>query len=268
MRAWIAITAATLLTLSRYRVEYIWSMLSPLFWVISAWLIVRYAQLSGYYPITNEDVKLVVYFLIGGLYWNYVEAVWSIALSLRAQMRLGTLEMLWSTPTPRLSFILGWSVGRLLSTTLHSLVLLLILVGISSARFPFLSFERWIIIGVVGMTSILAAYGFAFVLVGLTLRFKDAESLVSILGNAAPLLGGILFPVAILPLPLRFLSYVFPFTYGVDILRGLIVRSETLLPLPVEVEIIISMGILSLTIGWWVFKIMERETRRGGLDVY
>ncbi len=268
MRALIALAAATVLTLSRYRAEYIWSMLSPLFWVISAWLIVKYAQLSGYYPVADREADLLVYFLIGGVYWNYVEAVWSIALSLRSHMRLGTLEMLWSTPAPRLSFILGWSVGRLLGITLHSLVLFLALAGFSSVHLPLLPLERWLIVVGVGMASILAAYGFAFVLVGLTLRFKDAESLVGMLGNAAPLLGGILFPVTLLPLPLRILSYAFPFTYGVDVLRGLIVRSETLLPLSVEVGLVVGMGVLFLAVGWWVFEVMERKARREGLGVY
>lgn len=67
--------------------------------------------------------------------------------------------------------------------------------------------------------SVIGSCGMAFLLFGLKRRFKDAESLLSLVGSVAPLFGGVFFLVAFLPLFLYPLSFLFLFTYGVDALR-------------------------------------------------
>ncbi len=207
MRACISLTLAILRTLSRYRSEYVGSFLGPVFWVIPAWLIVRYAGMTEMFGTDISNLTVVaMYFFIGAIYWNYVEGIWSIALGLRENMRLGTLESLWASPAPRFAMIMGWSVGRLLGTTLHSIVAFGLLSALSIIQLRDVPFENILIVTHIIVFSVLAAYGFGFALVGLTLRFRDAESMISMLGNAAPLLGGILFPVTLLPEPLRTLA--------------------------------------------------------------
>lgn len=269
MRAFIALTLAILRNLSRYRSEYIGSFLGPVFWVIPAWLIVRYANISDIFGVNDPTFTVAaMYFFIGATYWNYVEGIWSIALGLRENMRLGTLESLWVSPAPRLSMIMGWSVGRLLGTTLHSLLAFGLLSALSIIHLRDLSFENILTVTNIILFSVLAAYGFGFVLVGLTLKFKDAESMISMLGNAAPLLGGILFPITYLPIPLRAVAYLFPFTYGVDALRGILFGSKTLLSLPTEIALIITMGVLFPIFGWIFFSWIENKARVEGIGEF
>lgn len=268
MRAFISLTLAVLRNLSRYRSEYVGSFLGPVFWVIPAWLIVRYANIDTFGVSTSSFTVAAMYFFIGATYWNYVEGIWSIALGLRENMKLGTLESLWASPAPRLSMIMGWSTGRLLGTTLHSLLAFGLLSALSMIHLRDLSLENTLAVMVVIVFSALASYGFSFVLVGLTLKFKDAESMISMLGNAAPLLGGILFPITYLPAPLRLIAYSFPFTYGVDALRGILFGSKTLLPLPTELGLIITMGLLFPVFGWIFFSWIEGKARNEGISAF
>lgn len=269
MRAFISLTLAVLRNLSRYRSEYVGSFLGPVFWVIPAWLIVRYANIPDVFGASTSSFTVAaMYFFIGATYWNYVEGIWSIALGLRENMRLGTLESLWASPAPRFSMIMGWSVGRLLGTTLHSLLAFGLLSALSIIHLRDLSPENTLAAVVVIIFSVLAAYGFGFVLVGLTLKFKDAESMISMLGNAAPLLGGILFPITYLPMPLRLIAYAFPFTYGVDTLRGVLFGSKTLLPLPTELGLIITMGLLFPVFGWIFFSWIEGKAKNEGISAF
>ncbi|MFO3796157.1 MAG: ABC transporter permease [Anaerolineales bacterium] len=269
MRAFISLTLAVLLNLSRYRSEYLGSFLGPVFWVIPAWLIVRYANMPDVFGADGSNFTIAaMYFFIGATYWNYVEGIWSIALGLRENMRLGTLESLWASPASRFSMIMGWSVGRLLGTTLHSLLAFGLLSALSVIHLRDFSPENILAAVVVIIFSVLAAYGFGFVLVGLTLKFKDAESMISMLGNAAPLLGGILFPITYLPAPLRLIAYAFPFTYGVDTLRGVLFGSKTLLPLPTEIGLIITMGLLFPIFGWIFFSWIESKARNEGIGTF
>jgi len=269
MRAFISLTLAVFRNLSRYRSEYIGNFFGPVFWVIPAWLIVRYANIPDAFGASVSGFAgAAMYFFIGAIYWNYVEGIWSIALGLRENMRLGTLESLWASPAPRFSMIMGWSVGRLLGTTLHSLLAFGLLSALSIIHLRDLSYENLLIVAYIIFFSVLAAYGFGFVLVGLTLRFRDAESLISMLGNAAPLLGGILFPITYLPLPLQGLAYLFPFTYGVDALRGVLLRSTTLLPLRTEIFLLFVMGILFPLSGWFFFLEIEKRARVEGIGEF
>lgn len=269
MRAFVSLTLAVLRNLSRYRSEYIGGFLGPVFWVIPAWLIVRYANIPDVFGASDSNFTVAaMYFFIGATYWNYVEGIWSIALGLRENMRSGTLESLWASPAPRLSMIMGWSIGRLLGTTLHSLLAFGLLSALSIIHLRDLSLENTLAVVIVIIFSVLAAYGFGFVLVGLTLKFKDAESMISMLGNAAPLLGGILFPITYLPVPLRAIAYFFPFTYGVDALRGILFGSKTLLSLPTEIALIATTGVLFPIFGWFFFLWIENKARAQGIGEF
>lgn len=183
-------------------------------------------------------------------------------------MRLGTLESLWASLAPRFSMIMGWSVGRLLGTTLHSLLAFGLLSALSIIHLRDLSLENILVVINIIIFSVLAAYGFGFVLVGLTLKFKDTESMISMLGNAAPLLGGILFSITYLPVPLRTIAYLFPFTYSVDAMRGILFGSKTLLPLSTEIALIITMGALFPIFGWVFFSWVENRARSEGIGEF
>jgi ABC-2 type transport system permease protein len=271
MRAILALTSATFQNLTRYRTEYFASFLGPLFWVIPAYLLTRFANNLGmtYDFLKSTGINLdlaVIYFFAGAVYWNYVEGVWGLSIGLRANMRTGTLEGLWATPASRFAFIVSWSIGRLFAVTVHSILSFILLIALTLVNLNQIRLENAIFAVVVLMFSILAAYGFAFVLVGITLIFKDAESIISILGNAAPLLGGVIFPVALLPTPLRALSYLFPFTYGVDAFRGVLFGSKTILPLEYQLPLIVLMGLLFIALGWIAFMRLENKSRVYGLE--
>ncbi len=87
---------------------------------------------------------------------------------------------------------------------------------------------------VVWSLSLMGSYGLALFLCGLILRFKDAESLLRLVGHVAPLLGGVFFPIAFLPDFLQPLSYVFPFSYVVDALRALWLGTPAMFPLGLQ----------------------------------
>lgn len=267
MRAITAMLVATLRTLSRYPAQYAAGTLGPFMWAIPTLLMVRYADslglAQGFAQAVGPGPEAALTFVFcGAVFWNYIEGVWSLSLGLRNQMLMGTLEALWATPAPRLSLLLGMSAGRMLGVTLHSGVALAILVWFS----PAVPLASWGLAAAVLICSVLAAYGFAFMLTGLSMYLKDDGSLVSIIGNAAPLLGGVVFPVFLLPWPLKVLSYAFPFTYGADALRGVLLGARTLLPLPWELALVGGMGILLPLLGWRVFTRLEQSARRDGLQ--
>ena len=265
MRPALTLFIYTLKTMTRYRSEFYGSLTWPLFLALPAVLLGYWGEklglLSSFAEVTGT-ARYVGYLLLGAVYWNYVEAVWSIAFSLRGAMRSGVLESLFITRLSRLGMILAWSGARLLGVTVHSAFAIALVVGLAG----------WPGKGVVGRLvlvwafSLLGSYGLAFLLFGLTLRFKDAESLLSLVGNIAPLLGGVFFPIGLLPGFMRPFSLMLPFTYGVDALRALWFGGQSILPLPFEFTLLGALAFVYLVLGWWAMGRFVRLARHHGLE--
>lgn len=250
---------------ARYRGDFYWSTASPLLLALPAVLLGYWGEQLGLlaaFAETTGTTRYALYVLLGAVYWNYVEAVWSIAFSLRGAMRSGVLESLLATGLSRWGLIAAWSGARLLGVTVHSVLAIALVVAL--AGWPGGAAVGAIVL--VWAFSLLGSYGLAFVLFGLTLRFKDAESLLSLVGNVAPLLGGVFFPVAFLPGFLRPLALAFPFTYGVDALRSLWLGTETLFPLSFQFAVLGALGLVYLVLGWWALGRFERLGRHHGLE--
>ncbi len=220
MRPALTLFVYAVQTMTRYRSEFYGSLTWPLLLALPALLLGYWGEklglLSAFAEATGTS-RYVVYLLLGAVYWNYVEAVWSIAFSLRGAMRSGVLESLLLTRLSRLGMIMAWSGARLLGVTMHSAFAIALVIGLAG-------WPGRVAVGQIALVwtfSLLGSYGLAFVLFGLTLRFKDAESLLSLVGNIAPLLGGVFFPIVLLPGFMRPFSLMLPFTYRVDALRAL-----------------------------------------------
>lgn len=265
MRPALTFLAYSLRIMTRYRSEFYGSFTTPLLLALPALLLGYWGEQLGYLDAFAEatgTARYAVYLLLGAVYWNYVEAVWSIAFSLRAAMRWGVLESLLVTRLSRMGMILAWSGRSLLGVTVHSILAIALV----------LPFGGWPGAAAVGgillvlLCSVIGSYGMAFLLFGLTLRFKDAESLLSLVGNVAPLLGGVFFPVAFLPLFLRPLSYLFPFTYGVDALRALWLGTPAMFPMGLQLGFLGALAVAYVALGWWALVHFERRARHHGLE--
>lgn len=262
--AW-SLLAYSLVQHFRYRPNQ-WSAATfPLLLALPALLVGYWGAQTGHLDAFGHEVgttNYIGYLLLGALYWNFVEVVWGISFSLRRAMRSGVLESLLATPLSRIGLLLAWSGSRALVEVLPSMAAFVLVVAFSGLP----SGARLGQALVVFLVSLVGSYGFAFLLFGLTLRFKDAGSLISLVGNTAPLLGGVFFPVALLPEPLRALSLLYPFTYGVDALRGAWFGSPTLFPMPVQLAILAGLSVAYLVLGWAALVGFERSARQRGLE--
>jgi len=249
----------------RYRSNRMWPVTQPLLLVLPALLVAYWGERVGV-PGTFAEMagaaSYAAYMLLGALYWNFVEVVWEIPWGLRSAMTEGTLESLLATAIPRLGLLGAWSGARMLVVIPSFVVggtLVALWAGVPQG-------ESLGMAALILLVSAAGSYGFAFLLFGLTLRYKDAESLISLVGNTAPLLGGVFFPVTLLPQPLRTLSLLYPFTYGVDALRGAWFGSPTMFAMPVQLGILASLSVAYLVLGWAALGRIERRARQHGLE--
>ncbi len=260
------LTKAALLSAKRYKIDWYGSFLSPLLTILPAILLYYLGTRSGlvhfFYGATNTK-NIFGYLLLGAAYWNYVEVLWGAVFALRYYMRIGQIEEIFLMPVSTLGYIFSWSALGLVRVTIESIPII-ILAALSNVMT--LTISGLLLSAAVLVLSVAASFGLVFTFFGATLSFKEGDELVSLLGNAAPLLGGMFFPVSVLPKTLQYISYAFPFTWGLDLTRHFLMNTNTLLNTKRELLVLAALSVMYLVLGVLSFKILQIKARKNGLQ--
>ncbi len=111
---------------------------------------------------------------------------------------------------------------------------------------------------------LIALYGFGFAFAALVLLMREANTLVDVSSFLVQGLSGTNFPVQSLPSWLIPIALALPLTYGMDAVRGWILKTNTILPLRVEIALVIVFMFFMLWFGSWIFYRVERQVRTLG----
>lgn len=187
-----------------------------------------------------------------------------------AQIRLaqmeGTLEALLCTPTSVYSVLIGNSLWQLLSALAYAVVMIGAVILFRGLDLP--------IVRLLASLAILFFTMAAFLAIGMlsasfVVIFKRGNPIEYIFGWSSFLLGGVMFPIEVLPVQFRFLSGVLPITHAVKAIRELLLTRESVastaplfLNLAVFILVVGPLGLLSFRYA------LERAKRDGNLVHY
>ena len=169
----------------------------------------------------NPDLNQL-WFIAPGLLAMLVQA---IALNLTAlavvrEREVGTIEALLVTPIRPFELMIGKTLPNLLIAVANTVSILF--VAIVFFRVPFQgSLALFMILAILFAFS---GLGLGLVISVLSQSQMQAQQLGMMLNFVGMFLAGFLFPPYALPLPLRVLSYIFPMTYFLPILRGIYIK--------------------------------------------
>jgi ABC-2 type transport system permease protein len=170
-----------------------------------------------------EGGSYFTFLLIGGAFSKYLElSSHAFSANLREEMLRGTIEPLLVTATPTSLAILGPSSWMLIEGSL--LVLVQLIVGaLVGADFSQANWGAALVVLLVSLTSLLCygVFSAAFVIV-----FKRGDPMNWFINSVAYVFSGVFFPITLLPIWLRVISYALPFTYSLRALRGALMRGE------------------------------------------
>lgn len=210
--------------------------------------------------------QLTVLFL-GYIVWFYARIViMSTGADLVGEAQAGTLEQMYMTPAPTETLVLGRVLATLLTTTIMVLLTSVALILILGIAIPW----RWEGLVILALTMA-GLFGFALILGGLTLIFKQVDSLADLIQNALLFLTGSLLPIAHFPPWLALIARTLPITDGIDVLRQVLLNKESLLDVWGNQSLIwlIVNSAIYLAIGWIIFKYSERVAKmQGSLSQY
>lgn len=232
--------------------------LSPVYFMGQAFSINGEAQGFAAYSGTTDYISFA---LLGTILSNYINSVfWGIGYALKNDMDSGVLESTWLTPVPRPILLIGRTFSSLLTTTLVSLAMLLL----GALLFGFSPTGNVLLALVPVIPMLIGLYGFGMAFAAIVLLMRDANTLVDVSSYLVGLFSGAQFPVGVLPRFLLPISLALPLTYGYDAVRGILLKTNTLLPVEYEVGLLVIFMFLMIGFGMLVFNRMERKVRQRG----
>ncbi len=248
----------------RYPLNAFSHIFQPIIWLTPVYFMGKAFSVNGQalgfeaYSGTSDYMSFI---LLGTVLTNFILTVfWGMGYALKNDMDAGVLESNWLTPVPRLLMLVGRTLSSLLVTTITSAIMLLI----AGALFGFRPTGNTLAAFLTAVPMLIGLYGFGFAFAAIVLLMREANTLVDVSSFLVQGFSGTNFPVKSLPTWLIPIALILPLTYGLDAVRGFLLQSETLLPIPVEIGILIVFMFGMLWFGAWVFNRVERRVRTLG----
>jgi ABC-2 type transport system permease protein len=202
------------------------------------------------------------YVLIGIAVSNFVTVGMS-ALSRQARSAQveGTLEALLGTPTSIYTVLIGNSLWSFL-TALGSAVALI------GAGFLVIRLEVSLVRAAAAVAVLLLTF-LAFLMIGMlsasfVIVFKRGDPIGWIFGWSSFLLGGVLFPVEVLPAPLPLLSRLLPITHAIEAIRELLLARASLASVLPPVLALCMFAVVLAPVSVLFFRFAVHRARKDG----
>ena len=243
-----------LLALS-YKVSWLTSLV--LFYVGFLALIFFFDQIAGGYEKSDQIMTAVGYltwFCASGIIVGISEAILEEA-------RNGTLEQIYLSPAPPAFIFFGWSVGEFLISGLATLVMgtALVLTFRLGVRLTPCLLPLFLL-------TLVGVYGFAYLLGGLSLIFKQLGDLPGFVANILIFLTGAIVPVEGFPYLFRLVAYALPTTQGISLMRAVLIEGKGWAELLAEGRLpgLVAHSAIYLALGLLAFTWCERIARQQG----
>jgi len=185
----------------------------------------------------------------------------SFTSSLRLAQTTGTLEAMLTTPTSISAIIFASSLWSYLMTTFRALIYLGIgdmLLGVDLSQTNLISVLVLLMLTIISFSS-LGVIAASFIMV-----LKRGQPVTWIFDSVATLLGGVYYPVTILPAWLQLAAGLIPVTYALDGLRQAILNGAAINNLGNQTLALLAFSAILLPISLASFRFAVRRARQDG----
>lgn len=175
------------------------------------------------------------YILLGIAFTHYTNiALWGPSSELRGELVTGILDYVFSCPVSRYWYIVSIACGQAIYNTLFflpTLILAIYFIGpVSLVNFAIA------LLSLLLTLVVLIHIGVFFST--LVLRFRSATGIFNLLNLGFQFLTGMIIPIRLLPPFLKELSVIFPMTFGIDLIRHLLLQTPPIFSLELELTVL------------------------------
>ncbi|MDO8737321.1 MAG: ABC transporter permease [Thermoleophilia bacterium] len=247
-----------------YKFSFVLQFASIFFSVVMFYFV---AKLLGDAPSVQSSLSeyggdYFSFVLIGIAFSNFLSVgLGSFATSIRSEQMIGTLEAMLVTPTRLSNIVLSSSQWSFAFTSLRVGVYLLIgglFFGVSFAGAAVLPALLALVLTVVAFSS-LGIISASFIMV-----YKRGDPIAFVLATSSTLLGGVYYPISVLPGWLQSLSYLFPITYSLRAIRLSLLQGAGFDEVGSDLLALLAFSCITIPISLFCFRLAVRRAKRDG----
>jgi ABC-2 type transport system permease protein len=209
------------------------------------------------------DERLLLYLMIGAIFWNYLSVLFQILAEQVAWERWeGTLEYTMMAPVRRVSQLLGSTLFAVIYGLVHTAVILVTLTlffGLDLTRADFVTAGTFMLIGSLSFIGI----GMMAAILPLIYVERGAQ-MTFVLQSLLLLISGVYYSIEVLPDWMQTLSRFSPATYILDGVRHGLIDGTPITGESANVWPLLVMALVFIPLGVWTFGRAERYAKRTG----
>lgn len=261
MRESFALTRATWITASSYRMGMLVSLLGLVVVLLPLYFIANALQPTMQHTIAAEAQQYFGFVVLGAVCFSLASScATALPSALDGAISRGTLEAILGTPA-RLTAVCAGLMGY---GVIWSLVRAAILVAVAVALGADIVWRAGPA-GLVVLILIMLSYvGLSLVFSALVLIFRTTGPLPTLVLTASMFLGGVYYPTSVIPSWIRNFAEFLPLTYGLRALRRILLRGDAITSVVPDVLMLTGMTMVTIATGVGLFYFALRRARRSG----
>lgn len=262
MKKYLAFLKKDFLVESSYKMAFLLDIFGVLTSLLTYFFIDKLFGRQMAPQLQEFKVNYFSYVLLGSAFFSYVgTGLNSFSGQIRSEQTQGTLEAILLTPTRPSAILISMGLWNIIFATVN--LLLYILMGIfvfnvDFSRINILSASILLLLTITSFSS-LGILSACFIMV-----FKRGNPLSWLVSNIEGLLGGVYFPIAILPGWLQFISHFLPITYAIRGIQLAVFRGYSLSELYAELLPLLAFTALLLPLSLRAFELALKKARKDG----
>jgi ABC-2 type transport system permease protein len=267
MNKLLAFVRRDLATEMSYRFHFCFEIVSIVLSAATYYFLARFIQPALGASFSPHVTDYFAFVLVGlGLNDYQATALTAFSRSIRESQLVGTLEALLSTQTSLSTVILSSAAYPLLWTSFGVFLYSVLGTALFGVR---LHSPNWIAAVVILSLSVTVFVGLGILSASFIIVFKRGSPVAWLFGALCWLLGGILYPVSVLPDWLQSLSALLPLTHAIAGMRGALLSAASWSELWPSVLVLLSAAVTVVPLGLASFHYATRWARMAGtLDQY
>lgn len=249
-------------TEASYRLSFLSQIAGILFSVVMFYFIALLFGESASPYLSAYGGDYFPFVLIGIAFYRYLSvALSTFSNTLREGQMTGTLEAMLVTPTRPTSVLIYSSLWKYLYATFE--VLIYLLLGVAFFGFQ-VGQANLVSVLVVLVLTIISFSSFGILSASFILVFKRGDPIAFVFGTLSALLGGVYYPVTVLPGFLQAGSALLPLTYSLRAMRHAILQGTPVTGLGMDLTVLVLFCLIGIPLSLVLFNAALRRAKEEG----
>lgn len=241
-----------------YRVASLLGLFSTIGKVLVMWLP---AQLLADSHIFGANGGFLAYSIVGtSMMGIFMASYGGFAGAIRTEQTMGTLEAVLMTPATTTAVVVGSNLWGVCYSLLDAMLML----ATGALAFGIAFKGSWLAAAFIVLLTNLSFASVGIMSAAFAVVYKRGDPFRVIVSAASFLLGGVIYPVEVLPAWLQRLSSLLPITHGARAMRGILLDGKPWYGFLSEIAILTGFAVVGIPLATACFAAAIRQSKRDG----